>query len=76
MKQKLAFLALLFVLLTAGSRALAQGCSICTKTASELDNRSARGLNLGIVYLALLPLGAMGTIGFIWWRRNRAAVGE
>ncbi len=76
MKTKFFSLVLLLVLLTAGGKVFAQGCSVCTKTASELDDRSARGLNLGIVYLALLPLAAMGTIGFIWWKRNRQAVGE
>ncbi len=73
MKPKFAFLILLLVLLTAGGRVFAQGCSVCTKTAAELDNRSARGLNLGIIYLALLPLGAIGTIGLVWWRRNKEA---
>ncbi len=34
----------------------AQGCAVCTKTASELDSHSARGLNGGILYLAFLPL--------------------
>ncbi|MBS1781238.1 MAG: hypothetical protein JST70_18070 [Bacteroidetes bacterium] len=50
----------------------AQGCAMCTKTASSLDEKSARGLNGGILYLALLPLGIMGTVGFIWWRGNKA----
>lgn len=49
----------------------AQGCAMCTKTASSLDEKSARGLNGGILYLALLPLGIMGTVGFIWWRGNK-----
>jgi hypothetical protein len=50
----------------------AQGCSVCTKTAAGLDDKSARGLNGGILYLALLPLGIMGTMGFIWWRSKNA----
>lgn len=49
----------------------AQGCAMCTKTAAGLDDKSARGLNGGILYLAMLPLGLLGTIGFIWWRHNR-----
>ncbi len=49
-----------------------QGCSICTKTANGLDDKSARGLNGGIIYLAFLPLTIMGTIGFLWWRSNRS----
>jgi hypothetical protein len=48
-----------------------QGCAVCTKTAAGLDDKSARGLNGGILYLAVLPLGLMGTIGFVWWKYNR-----
>ncbi len=49
----------------------AQGCSICTKTADGLDDKSAKGLNGGILYLAAFPLTILGTLGFIWWRSNR-----
>jgi len=49
----------------------AQGCSMCTKVAGDLDDKSAKGLNGGILYLAALPLGIMGTIGFVWWRSNK-----
>lgn len=52
----------------------AQGCSVCTKTAAGLDDKSAKGLNGGILYLAFLPLGIMCTLGYIWWKSaNRAA---
>lgn len=64
-------LAISMVLITA-SAAYSQGCAMCTKTASNLDERSAKGLNGGILYLATLPLALMGTIGLIWWRRNKA----
>ncbi len=50
----------------------AQGCAVCTKTASELDGHSARGLNAGIIYLALLPLGILSTVGYFWWRGSKA----
>jgi hypothetical protein len=56
------------LMLALGSDVLAQGCSICTKTAQNLDARSAHGLNTGIIYLAMLPLGIIGTVGFMWWR--------
>jgi hypothetical protein len=64
---------LLFVLMLSISAqvAMAQGCAMCTKTASELDSKSAKGLNSGILYLATLPLAILGTVGFIWWRHNR-----
>ncbi len=51
--------------------AYSQGCSVCTKAADGLDEKSAKGLNGGIVYLAFLPLAIMGTLGFVWWRHNR-----
>ena len=53
------------------SESWAQGCSMCTKTAGQLGDKAARGLNAGILYLAAVPLVAMGTIGTIWWRRQR-----
>ncbi len=62
---------LLVLLLGYMHQALAQGCSVCTKTASELGENGARGLNNGILYLAALPLVFMGTVGYIWYRRNK-----
>lgn len=50
-----------------------QGCSVCTKTAAGMDDKSAKGLNGGIIYLALLPLGLMSTVGYMWWRHNKNA---
>ena len=47
-----------------------QGCSVCTKAAAGLDDKSAKGLNGGIIYLAFLPLILMGTVGFLWWKHN------
>jgi hypothetical protein len=45
-------------------------CSICSRTAEQLGEKPAQGLNAGIIYLALTPLAIMGFIGFRWWRRN------
>ena len=52
----------------------AQGCSVCTKVASGLGDKAAKGLNGGIVYLALLPLSILGTLGFIWWKSNKNSI--
>ena len=68
MKKYLLILALMTTFLPAMR---GQGCSVCTKTAQGLDDKSARGLNGGIIYLAFLPLGLMGTLGYIWWRSNK-----
>lgn len=53
----------------------AQGCSLCTKTAGELDENSASGLNKGILYLAALPLTILCTIGVVWWKHNKGDSG-
>jgi hypothetical protein len=59
----------LFCCLPAASDA--QGCSVCSKTASGRGDKAANGLNVGIIYLAFLPLGIMGTLGYIWWKHNK-----
>lgn len=46
-------------------------CSICTKTASQLGNKAANGLNTGIIYLMLAPFTIVGYIGFRWWRAEK-----
>ena len=69
MKKWLLILGLSFAVLPTDISA--QGCSVCTKTASELDPKSAEGMNSGILYLAFLPLTILGTIGFFWWRQGR-----
>jgi hypothetical protein len=51
----------------------AQGCSVCTQTASQLGDDGAKGLNTGILYLALLPITFISVLGFVWWKYNRGA---
>jgi hypothetical protein len=46
-------------------------CSICTKTASQLGDGPAQGLNSAIVYLMITPLAIMGFIGYRWYRREK-----
>jgi len=46
-------------------------CSICTKTAQQLGEKPAKGLNSGIVYLAFAPFAIVGYIGYRWWKNNR-----
>ncbi len=60
------------LILGVSGAAVAQGCSVCTKTAAGLEDKSARGLNGGILYLAALPLSIMGTLGFLWWRSKNS----
>ncbi|MCF8450586.1 MAG: hypothetical protein K9G49_12015 [Taibaiella sp.] len=62
----------LVLVMSVSSVALGQGCSVCTKTAQGLDDKSAKGLNRGILYLALLPLAIIGTVGGIWWKSKNS----
>ena len=43
-------------------------CSICTKTAAQLGEKPARGLNAGILYLAFTPLALVGFIAWRWFK--------
>lgn len=65
------YLLILVLFISLAQVAEGQGCSVCTKTAAGMDDKSARGLNGGIIYLAFLPLVLMGSIGFAWWRYGR-----
>lgn len=61
---------LLAASLLSALRAGAQGCSVCTQTANQLGKNGAEGLNMGIVYLAFLPLTLITVLGILWWRNN------
>lgn len=50
----------------------AQGCVTCTNTAAQLGQDSAKGLNLGILYLVTIPFCFVGTVGFILYRKYKA----
>jgi hypothetical protein len=45
-------------------------CSICTKTAQQLGEKPAQGLNSGILYLMFTPFILVGVIGYRWWKNN------
>lgn len=49
-------------------------CAMCTKTAASLDDKAARGLNGGIIYLALMPLTFIGFIGYRWYRKYKETI--
>ncbi len=51
--------------------AIAQ-CSICTKTAQQMGEGPAKGLNTGIIYLMFTPFAVVGFIGYRWWKNNKA----
>ena len=66
----LKFLVLSF-LLFASSELMAQ-CSICTKTAQQLGEGPAKGMNGGILYLAFMPFAIIGIVGFRWWKGRKS----
>lgn len=45
-------------------------CAMCTKTAQQLGEKPAQGLNSGILYLMLMPFAIVGFIGYRWWKNN------
>jgi hypothetical protein len=51
-------------------------CSICTRTAQQLGEGPAKGMNGGILYLAFMPMAIVGVIGWRWWRNNRQAASK
>jgi hypothetical protein len=57
-----------FFLLPAKSSAQ---CSICTRTAQQLGEKPARGLNGGILYLAFAPFAIVGFVAYRWFKNNR-----
>lgn len=63
-------IAILIGSLMLGMSAMAQ-CSVCTKTAQQLGDGPAHGLNTGIIYLAFVPLLVIGVIGFRWWKNEK-----
>lgn len=70
MKKWVLFIIVLLFLSVISTDVLAQ-CSICTKTAQQLGEKPAAGLNGGILYLAFVPFAIMGFIGFRWWKNNK-----
>jgi len=73
MKKALAILSLIFFLTIANHDFASAQCSICTKTAQQLGEKPAKGLNTGILYLAFVPFAIGGYIFYRWYKNNRQA---
>ncbi len=54
----------------AGAVTYAQ-CSLCTRTAQQLGQKPAQGLNGGILYLMIVPFAILGVIGYRWWMAEK-----
>jgi len=70
MRHRLNILLVLAILLVI-STALQAQCAVCTKTASQLGEKPAQGMNAAILYLMLAPFAIMGFIGYRWWKGNK-----
>jgi hypothetical protein len=72
MKKILIILLLSFSSFFIGTNRAEAQCSICTKTAAQLGEKPAKGLNAGIIYLALTPFAIFGVIAYRWLKRTEA----
>lgn len=70
--KKYLFIFILFIAFSFISSDVAAQCSICTKTAMQLGNKPAQGLNAGILYLMGIPYIALGIVGYKWWKSNKS----
>jgi hypothetical protein len=64
---------LLIGFLSFGYTAADAQCVMCTKTAESLDDKGAKGLNGGIIYLAFMPMTIILIIGYKWYKSNKGA---
>ena len=71
MKKRVLIAALIVCCFLIISQTLSAQCSICTKTAQQLGEKPAAGLNAGILYLAFAPFAIVGYIGYKWWQKNK-----
>ncbi len=71
MKRRLLVVFLICCMLFFTATPVIAQCSICTKTAQQLGEGPAKGLNGAILYLAFAPFLIVGYIGYRWWKSNR-----
>lgn len=75
MKKILTILVLLAFITVYSPDAGAQ-CSVCTKTASQLGEKPALGLNQGILYLMFAPFAIVGVVAFRWWKNHKDSAAQ
>ena len=68
---KISAIVLIIFFIAMGIGPAAAQCSVCTKTAMQLGEKPAQGLNQGILYLMFIPFGIVGFIAFRWWKSNK-----
>lgn len=75
--KKIFFLLSVFVLLNVvvPQKSYAQ-CAMCKENAeaeAKKNHVSGGGINIGIMYLLILPYALVGSIGYYWYWRNKKA---
>jgi len=70
MKKIISFFILILLLSSISVDVVAQ-CAMCTKTASQLGEKPAEGMNTGILYLMATPFIIIGYIGYRWWKSQK-----
>ena len=70
MKKHFIFFMVFFLIFLLSGEMMAQ-CAMCTKTASQLGEKPALGMNQGILYLMAAPFVIIGYIGYRWWKNNK-----
>ena len=66
MKKKVILVAVSLIFSILSFQDLSAQCSICTKTAQQLGEQPAKGLNAGIIYLASAPFLIAGFVFYRW----------
>jgi hypothetical protein len=69
MVKKAVFIFLLIFTFYFCNQSIAQ-CVMCARTAAQMGEKPARGLNGGILYLMAAPFLVVGVIGYRWWKSN------
>lgn len=70
--KKIVCILTLVILLSAGlSLSAPAQCSICTKTAQQMGEKPAKGMNGGILYLAAMPFLIVGFVGYKFWKERK-----
>ena len=72
MKRSVIIFLLIFSLLSVSKQGRTQ-CSICTKTAQQLGEKPAKGMNGGILYLAFVPFAIVGFISYRFYKGNKVS---
>ncbi len=63
---------IIFVLFTFLQLDVSAQCAMCTKTAQQLGEKPAQGMNSGILYLMFAPFTIVGFIAYRWWKNQSA----